>query len=433
MPSGPRIIVLGANGLIGNAIAMRLQHLGFDVCGQARHFTLAQRTALHAKMETPLLPLDANALALLLMNADIVVNCIGVLQGRDSDAVHHGFAARVAACCTKGGKLLVHLSVPVDAAADRTAFSRTKRDGEHAIAASGASYVILRPGFVVAEAAYGGSALIRALAAWPLELPRREGGMGFAATAISDICETVAWLATRWRDGERQWSETWHVMETAPGTVGDIVALFRERNGGPKPLLRLPGWLMALGARIGDAVAQLGWRPPVRSTAIAEMRRGVEGDPHAWMDATSIVPRTARQAVMATPATVQEKWFARLFLLKALALVTLVLFWCVSGLVALTIAFDAARATLLAHGWSFGLAHAVTIASSLVDISVGLFIAVRRTSRFGLAAGIAVSLGYMAGAAVLAPDLWLEPLGALVKTGPAIVLMLFCLAMADDR
>jgi hypothetical protein len=36
------------------------------------------------------------------------------------------------------------------------------------------------------------------------------------------------------------------------------------------------------------------------------------------------------------------------------------------------------------------------------------------------------SLGYIAGSAILTPDLWIEPLGALVETGPAIVLMLLC-------
>jgi hypothetical protein len=64
---------------------------------------------------------------------------------------------------------------------------------------------------------------------------------------------------------------------------------------------------------------------------------------------------------------------------------------------------------------------------------VGLLIAFRRTCRIGLIAGVLVSLGYMSGSAILTPDLWIEPLGALVKTGPAIVLMLFCLAILDDR
>ena len=39
----------------------------------------------------------------------------------------------------------------------------------------------------------------------------------------------------------------------------------------------------------------------------------------------------------------------------------------------------------------------------------------------------------MLGAAILTPDLWIEPLGALVKTGPAIVLMLVALLTLDNQ
>jgi hypothetical protein len=222
-------------------------------------------------------------------------------------------------------------------------------------------------------------------------------------------------------------------MEATPGTVGDVIAVFRSHNDGPAPWLSLPEWALWPCVLLGDFVSLLGWKPPIRSTAIAEMRRGVVGHPEPWMEATGIVPRSAQQAVVAMPATVQEKWFARLYLLKALALVTLVIFWCASGLIALTVAFAVARQILLAHGFSFALAHEISIVSSLLDISVGLLIAFRRTCRIGLVAGILVSLGYMAGAAVITPDLWIEPLGALVKTGPAIVLMLVCLASLDDR
>jgi hypothetical protein len=47
--------------------------------------------------------------------------------------------------------------------------------------------------------------------------------------------------------------------------------------------------------------------------------------------------------------------------------------------------------------------------------------------------GILASLGYLLGAAILTPDLWIEPLGALVKTGPAIVLMGVALLTLDNR
>ena len=75
----------------------------------------------------------------------------------------------------------------------------------------------------------------------------------------------------------------------------------------------------------------------------------------------------------------------------------------------------------------------MTIAGSTMDFSIGLAIAVRQTTRWGLMAGIALSLFYLLTAAILAPELWVEPLGALVKTFPAIVLMLVALEIADER
>ena len=111
----------------------------------------------------------------------------------------------------------------------------------------------------------------------------------------------------------------------------------------------------------------------------------------------------------------------------------LVLFWAASGLIALTVAFGAATAILTSHGFRPDLARALTVVSSLCDLSVGIAIAVRRTCRPALLAGIALSLFYMVAAALITPDLWMEPLGALVKTGPAIVLTLVALAILDDR
>jgi hypothetical protein len=52
--------------------------------------------------------------------------------------------------------------------------------------------------------------------------------------------------------------------------------------------------------------------------------------------------------------------------------------------------------------------------------------------RVGLLAGIAVSLCYRIGAALIAPDLWTEP-WTLVKAGPAIILMVAALAILEDR
>ena len=90
-------------------------------------------------------------------------------------------------------------------------------------------------------------------------------------------------------------------------------------------------------------------------------------------------------------------------------------------------------AILTSHGFPPALVAPFTIVTSLMDMTIGVLIAFRRTCAAGLIAGIVVSLGYMVGTAILTPDLWIEPLGALVKTGPAIVLMLVALLTLDNQ
>ena len=437
----PTIAILGASGLIGAALAEECARKAFAVVAIARRFTPVQAALFGGNgVVRPITELSAAELGDMLRACavDIVVNCLGVLQDgpRGSTVeVHQGFVARLVEAIGMQAKpmLLMHVSVPGDDEDDTTAFSRTKRAGERLVAASGLPFVILRPGFVVAPAAYGGSALVRALAALPFALPDKFGTRPFAATAMGDIARTVILVARRWAKGERDWAATWDLCEREPTTVAAAVEAFKSRFGGPAPRLRVPGWLLWTGARAGDLVSRLGWSPPVRTTALREMLRGVEGQPETWIAATGFAPASLAEALRQVPTTVQERWFARLFLLKPLILATLALFWIVSGLIALTVAFRPASAILSAHGFAPSLADAVTVASSLADIGVGLAVAARRTCRPGLVAGIAVSVFYMTGAAVLTPEMWIEPLGALVKTGPAIVLMVVALAILEDR
>jgi uncharacterized protein YbjT (DUF2867 family) len=435
-----KILVLGASGLIGRFVTDDLRIRGFHVTGIARHFAPAQK-ATAFDLEMPVMLMDAPMLAQLIRSReiDMVVNCLGVLQdgpGSDTRAVHCDFVERLLAAIRDSGRAvrLIHISIPGAANDDRTAFSVTKREAERLIAASGVPYAILRPGFVVAPAAYGGSALLRALAALPLQLPARESATPFQPVAIEDTAATIAWLAGRDIGDMAASAVSWDLMQPQPVTLGGVIEQFRWSLGTSKmPRITLPGFLLGLGSRLGDLASRLGWMPPIRSTAIAELRRGVSGDPSAWMAATGIVPKTIAEMVGQHPATIQDKWFARLFLLKALVIASLVVFWTVSGFISLVISYDAAAGILRAHDFPPALVGPVTVITSLMDMTIGILIAFRRTSAFGLIAGIAVSLGYMVGAAILTPDIWIEPLGALVKTGPAIVLMLVALLTLDNR
>lgn len=434
----PTIAVLGASGLVGEALTSGLAEEGFPVVAVARRFTPAQAARFGAAAVTyPIAEVDVAGLVALLAahRVDVVVNTLGVLQdsGRgNTTAVHLDFVARLVAALARRPALLVHLSIPGRDDDDRTAFAQTKRAAEKVIATSDVSHVILRPGFVVAASAYGGGALVRALAMLPVGLPAELCARPFAAVDVDDIRRTVSIVTRRHAEGEI-FRVGWDLMEREAGTVGNVVEAFRHRFGGPKPLLALPAWSTELGARAGDLAARLGWMPPIRSTALAEMRRGVEGDPAPWIAATGLEPRSLGQTLARLTVGVQERWFARLYLAKALIVATLAAFWLVSGGLTLTVAFVPARAILVAHGLPTTAATALTAITTLADIAVGLAISSRRSCRAGLVAGMILSLGYLAGAVVVAPELWLDPLGPMVKVVPALVLMLVALALLEDR
>ena len=115
----------------------------------------------------------------LVAGMDAVVNAAGALQDgpRDRlDAIHRGaVVALVAACEQAGVSRFVQISAIGADPASPDAFFSTKGEGDKAVANSSLEWTILRPGLVIAPAAYGGTALLRALAAFPGFIPAVDG------------------------------------------------------------------------------------------------------------------------------------------------------------------------------------------------------------------------------------------------------------------
>ena len=94
---------------------------------------------------------------------------------------------------------------------------------------------------------------------------------------------------------------------------------------------------------------------------------------------------------------------------------------------------ETARDILTDRGMDTALARAAVIAGSLADIILGLAVLWRPGVRAACLGMIAVSLAYLTGGTLFAPDLWADPLGPLVKVLPAAGLALVTLSLADDR
>ena len=71
----------------------------------------------------------------------------------------------------------------------------------------------------------------------------------------------------------------------------------------------------------------------MRTTAVAVMAEGVQGDPSAWTNASGGAFSPLEDTLQKLPATRQERLFARLYLTLPVIIGLLSVFWAVSGLV----------------------------------------------------------------------------------------------------
>jgi len=120
-----------------------------------------------------------------------------------------------------------------------------------------------------------------------------------------------------------------------------------------------------------------------------------------------------------------------LYLLKPVIFAILSLFWLASGLAPLLDPQRPAENFVVLIG--SGPALALTLFTCLVDIALGAGVLFRPWSFKALVGMIMVSLAYLAGATLLQPALWLDPLGPLVKVVPSLALTLTALAILEER
>jgi len=429
-----RITVIGATGLIGSAVAARLLTDGHEVVGVARAIGEASLAAPRIDWRRmDLTRVETTDWAGVLGGCDCVVNCAGVLQdgpADDVEAVQDAGPRRLFAACEQAGVArFVQLSaIGVDRQTP-TAFSGSKRAAELALMDSALDWVILRPSVVIGRPAYGGSALFRGLASLPL-LPVMPQTGPLQVVALDDVVETVA------RAVRPDFAGRVALDLAGPDRLSmpDVVAAFRRWLGRPKAReIVLPLGLATLLYRLGDFAGRLGWKPPLRSTAGQEIVRGATSEqPEAWARTTGITPRSLPAMLAAEPASVQEKWFADLYVLKPLIFVIFAGFWIATGLVSIGPGYQIG-VDLMLEGGAGPLSGPSVIAGGLADLAIGIAIAIRRTSRWGLYAALAISLFYALAGSILLPRLWIEPLGPLLKIWPIIMLNLVALALLRDR
>jgi len=423
-----RVLVTGAYGLIGGACVARLYAAGHDVVAAGRNIRSARRRFPFAqwvaadfnKLE------DAPAWLPLLQGIDAVVNCVGVLQDGLRDDVRRvqldGTKALFHGCVCASVKRVIHISAIGAEPDGPSEFSRSKAGAEAYLRELPLDWVILRPALVLGPAVYGGTALLRGLAAFPGVVPVVHADARMQVIGLDDLTETVARALMPGTSARTVWDVAHPQVHRLP----DIVTAIRGWLGfAPRRVLALPDALAKIVAWFADALGWLGWRSPARSTSLAQLTAGVIGDPARWMAETGITPKSLDQILAARPAGVQDRWFARLYLLKPLAILGLALAILVPSAeqlaAVLGLRSNIARPTFLGAAWS------------VIALLAGLSLFVRPAVRCALIVLLAAALVQIADHIMRPWIYFLGPLDFVAFKLPMVLLILFVFGILDER
>ncbi len=423
------VLVLGATGFIGRRVFAALADAGLSPVGAVR------RTGEFARM-FPGFPFVACDLSgdvdpalwrARLAGIGAVVNCAGVLADRHSRTIHVDAPKALHDACEQAGvRRVIHVSA-ISAEGDAgTAYAEEKLAAERDLRARDLDWVVLRPSLVYAEGTHGGTSALRGLAGFPLVVPLPgDGGQSFSPIHAEDLARAVVRLLAP--DAPNRVT----LAPCGPETMSlrQIVLAWRGWLGLPDaPTLRVPMALVRAGGRLADLLGG----GPLSSVAVRQLEFGNAGDGAAFADAIGFAPRPMRAWLTARPCSVQDKWHARLFFLRPALRWVLGLSWIASGALGLFGGAEMARAMLAPHGFA-DLATPLTWATCLLDGLVGLAVLARHAPSRMVLVQVAIVASYTAVLSVLAPGLWLDPLGALLKNAAFLGLAAIVAALEDDR
>lgn len=427
-----RVLVTGAGGFIGQHLTASLLEAGHEVVGAVR-----DPEALRRRFpEVSAIRVDLNrdtereVWTPRLQGVEAVVNCAGILQGgrgQSIEAVHHlGPRALFEACVEASVRRVIQVSaISADEAAG-TAFASSKKRADDALRSLDLDWVVLRPSLVYARGSYGGTSLMRALAAIPWVLPvPGDGAQPFRPIHVSDLVRTVLWIL-----------ETPGIRRLILEPVGpeelslrELLLRFRAWLGLPKArAVSVPLPLIRIATRIGDWLGS----GPINSTALTQLEYGNAAPFEPFVQAVGFRPRSFGEALRDEPSEAQDFWHARLYFLGPVLRVALALLWLGSG--ALGLLYGSQLANQLIEADAIGILPSIAaVTTSILDLLVGAWVLSGRRPVAAGATQIGLIALYTLGLTVLAPALWLDPFGPLLKNLPIAAAILAWMVLERER
>lgn len=425
-----RILIIGANGFIGQTLLHHLHAAGHQV-------TACVRDAKQFARQHPAIPVIAADYTTHTTAAqwlpwvrgfDVLINAVGIIRehGANSFAqIHtHGPVALFDAAIAAGVQRLIQISALGSDETARTPFHLSKRAADDHLAGSNSDWLILRPSLVYGAGCRSAS-LFKAVAALPLIPLVASGNQLVQPVAVEDLLRIVhAFL-----DGAIKPRQRIDVVGSRAMTVREMLSHYRHWLGLDTPrFIAIPE---RLALWVAHHLGLFGIAAPGAATR-ALLRRGNTADAKRLYQQTGIATLALDEALARLPAQQAERWHARLYFLRPLLRITLGLMWIWTALVSAGLyPIEESLTLLAAAGLNGTLAIAVLISATLLDLLLGLALLLRRQVKAVAWLQIAAITTYSLIIAAALAEYWLHPFGPLSKNLPLITATLMLIAMEE--
>lgn len=418
-----KVLLTGANGFVGRHLMTSLVEAGHDVTAAVRNPGAFRRQwpSVDAMACDFMTDQDRQVWRKRLAGFDAVINCAGVLQrspGVDPEAIHYsGPAALFDACSDLNLRKVIQISAISAREGVETEYAQTKCRGDAHLMALDLDWVILKPSLLYAKGSYGGTSLIRALAAMPLAvLLPGQGDQLFQPLHLDDFGRAVVKVLE-----DPVHART--ILEPAgPETLSlkEILLLYRSWLGLHGAVcVAMPLWLVKASCRVGDLLG-IG---ALRTTSLQQILEGNCGDNQGFEKAIGFRPLTLSESLQKAPSDVQDRWHAQLYFVAVFVTFALSATWVLSGVIGLWILPEVGEKVAGRVGLHGVAADIAAFGSCVMDIVVGLWVASRRAPGVCALVQMAIILVYSLVLGIAIPELWTDPFGSLVKNLPMLALI----------
>ena len=425
------ILILGANGFIARHIVAKLaaeHHIMAAVRKQSlllSHIENVQQIEINfLKFTTPQHWLS------LLDNIDVVINCIGVFNTRDSktmwDIHYHVPKQLYMACITAAVSKIIHLSaLGIDHG--KNPYARSKLAIEQQLSKLAIDHVIIRPSMVYGSGSYGGTSLFRVLAAMPGVILLPGAGQQLLQPIHMDDVTIII---------NKSLILSGHHLIFATGdeqlSLRRILIILRQWMGFPNvATLAIPISLIKLMALVGNHIHNA----PLSSTAVEMINTdniATEAQRNNLISTIGYMPIGFSKKLQSMISSVQDRWHARIAIVRPLLIFSIALLWIISGAASLLNYKQSLHLLTQAHLQGFSAAT-IIVSASVLDIVLGLATLIRFHIKLIGSIQIVLIVIYTCILSFTIPTLWLDPFASIAKNIPLLCATLIMIILQDIR